>query len=55
MPLADSYVLTAVKQAVGMPPLRRVAPDPMGKLAGVGGYPRMSARLIHVDFRGEGR
>ncbi len=54
IPLADTYVLSAVKQAYGVPPLRKIVQPPVGKLAGAA-YPRVSAQLVRVDFRGDDR
>ncbi len=54
IPLADTFLLSAVKQAYGVPPLARTVARPVGKLAGVA-YPRVSARLVRVDFRGDDR
>ncbi len=54
LPVADVFLLSAVKQSLGVPPLRKAVAPPVGKLAGVA-YPKASAQLVHVDFRGENR
>ena len=54
VPLADTYVLSAVKQAYGVPPISRTVEPPVGKLVGAA-YPRVSAQLVRVDFRRDPR
>jgi len=54
IPLGDVFLVSAVKQAYYVRTRRATVPLPVGRLAGAA-FPRTSARLIPVDFRGERR